>query len=1062
MWNDWNTKSLIVACLAFVMADACHAQDPPQGNEHSPKVAREPNRLEQRQRGLNQFPPGRFIESKAASPTVNLPLPQPAKPMAQNVGNVNQTNSIQYDLAIDLQIKERRAVVRQTVRWTNPGPIATDRLVFHVVANNRPTKAEQNVYNRTVESLRLDPRTAVDAKGGRFHLKSVTRNSQPLKFEFDKKFDTHLHVLAGQLIAPGESIKVELDFEVDIPKIQGRIGQHRGVTNLLNWYPVLAVFGKKSDYQKLADEESEKDESSKTSALKYGWDATPFVGWHQPWYNEVGDYNVQLRLPENVEAATGGHVVGRKQTETGHQLLQIKGQNLRDFTIVASDRFEAYKTSIGSLPIRVLAFPEHQGQARLALQVAAESIKRYSEWFGEYPYEEFELVESYFGWNGNESSGLVMIDARILAAPRRSGLYVEHLVAHEVSHQWWFSAVGTNGYTEPFMDEGIAAWVTRMSIEEKYGPDPSVIDLPGMGLCRLPNIPYRTLVHSGYDLYRDRGGDGKTLSSLDELGHVHNLFFLIYDRGARVHGMIQQRLGRDAYLIFLRELYKKYRFKILRFDDFQKELEAFTQSSWKEFFDDWLRSSKISDWQIDDVDVTRKDSQFHTVVTISQAAEIAEPVDIMCQTDGEGDSPIVRVQHQAGAGLDINPQMVPRVDGLGDDRWRITFITDHEPTQIEIDPHQMTLDANLNNNRWKPTAQVRYSPLFTPLDESTIVNPIDRLSIVFGPNIDMESRIGFRATVLGDNNFRISPFLAYDFETGQQHLAAGVDAIVYNFPSANWQLGARYEHALITNLQNDPGSQTRIYLRKVLAYTTSMIYPNNSYLDFYFRSGDNFFPDEDRTLNRATNGPAVQNYGDVRAIGVKFHADSRLPYWNPYSGYLFDAEYEHGFRAFGDGETYNRLQAQGSIVHKLPDNWGWLSETRLAGRLGGGYGFPDNGEHFRFGGPNRFRGLRADKVEGNAFWLSSLEWRFPLLSHLDFQLADNFAKVETVSGSLFYDFGETFLFDRSMGFEQAVGAGLYFDIPLLSFVERTTFRIEYGHTLNRNADAVWFGLYYPF
>ena len=105
------------------------------------------------------------------------------------------------------------------------------------------------------------------------------------------------------------------------------------------------------------------------------------------------------------------------------------------------------------------------------------------------------------------------------------------------------------------------------------------------------------------------------------------------------------------------------------------------------------------------------------------------------------------------------------------------------------------------------------------------------------------------------------------------------------------------------------------------------------------------------------------------------------------------------------------------MVKKLPDDWGWLSETRLAGRIGAGYGSSNNGEHFRFGGPNRFRGLHSNQVKGNAFWISSLEWRFPLLSHIDLELADNFATIESVSGSLFYDVGESFLFDESMGFE---------------------------------------------
>ena len=263
-----------------------------------------------------------------------------------------------------------------------------------------------------------------------------------------------------------------MEYWIDLPPLQGRVGQFRGVTNLLNWYPVLAVF----------------DEN--------GWDATPFVGWHQSWHVEVGNYDVSLTIPVNQRVASGGRIVGRSRDRQGRQVLKIEGRSLRDFTIVASDRFDVYESEFDGIPIRVLALPEDQGNARLALQVATESIRRFSKWFGRYPYQEFELVESYFGWNGNESSGLVMIDQRILDAPGRAGLYVEHLVTHEICHQWWYSAVGTDGFREPFMDESIVTWLTRLAIEEKHGQNPDVLDFPGVGIGQLPNIPYRTLVHT--------------------------------------------------------------------------------------------------------------------------------------------------------------------------------------------------------------------------------------------------------------------------------------------------------------------------------------------------------------------------------------------------------------------------------------------------------------------------------------------------------------------------------------------------------------------------------------
>lgn len=954
--------------------------------------------------------------------------------------------TIRYKMDIDLDVHQHRVAVVQRVHWTNTTQRPTSKLVFHVVTNHKPSDEQIEIYKRTLESLRVDPRTALDENGRRFHLDTLTHRGAGLEFRFDDDADTHLHVKLREPVTPGESIEIEFKYSIDLPQVQGRVGQYEGVTNLLNWYPILAYYGED------------------------GWDATPFVGWHQPWLNEVGHYDVNLRLPSDHRVATGGHIVSRTSHTGGRDTLKIQGRSLRDFTIVASNRFEVYESEYNGIPVRVLAFPEHQGQARLALQTAKESIKHFSEWFGPYPYQEFELVESYFGWNGNESSGLVMIDERILDAPRRAGIYIEHLVTHEICHQWWYSAVGTDGFREPFMDEGLVAWLTQVRIEDKYGRDPQLLDMPGCGLCRLPNIQYRTLLHSGYSLYRDRGGEKQTLATLKEMGHIHNLFFLVYDRGAQIMGMIHHRLGRDRFFEFLRGVYQKYQFRILRVADFERELESFTGHSWKSFFHNWLRTPGVADWKVEDVEVRREGDQYRSIVRIRQLAEISEPVEVVGLTSGD--------KRIALGVLDPRANIVPPLPRSGiipasavkagevpvavmdeSRTWTVELISNEEPAQVVVDPDGWVLDSNPANNRWKRELYVRFNPVFTPLDESPIFQPIDNPSLVFGPNIDEESRIGFRAAMLSANDYRISPFAAYNFESSYQYFSAGVDAIFYNVPDSNWDLGARYEQALLTNVANDPGNQKKVYLRRVLARTTSFIYPNLSYVDIYFRSGDNFFPLQDRT---APTDPRIEDYRNIRAAGIAFHLDTRMPYWNPETGYAIDVKYEHGLVAFGNGKDFDRLDGQVAAVQRLPDGIGWLSETRVAGRLSGGIALPNNGEHFQFGGPGRFRGIRPDRLEGNAFWVASAEWRFPLLEDLDIEFADNFAAVRSVSAAVFYDVGQSYVLNDSDGIENSIGAGLYVDLPLVSFVETLTVRLEYAHSLERNTNIIWFGLYRAF
>ena len=940
----------------------------------------------------------------------------------------------QYSLQIDLHPDQRFIDVQQRVQWTNPGTVATSELVFQVTANNKLTPEMIALGERTVESLRLNPAHSIDYEGRRFHLQSATVDGNAVESRFDSEHDTHLHVTLPNQVGPGQSVTLDMRFRIQIPKVMGRLGQYKGITNLLNWYPVLAVY---SD----------------------GWQPVPYIPWHQPWFNEAGDYQVTLTAPADHTLVTGGHVVRRSQTDASRQTLEIQGAGLRDFTIVASRRLRVLEGSAEGTPIRVYYFAEHKDHAETVLTTAVDSVQTYTRWFGKYPYRELEITESYFGWNGNESSGVVMIDERIFDLPKYASRYIEHLASHEICHQWWYSAVGTNGYAEPWMDEGLVTWFTRVRMEDRYGKDSDVLDFPSWGPFLLPNVPYRSLVHSGYDSYRRKGGNGSALGTLDEIGHLHNLFSLVYDKGARITGIIQKQMGREAFFDFLGQVYRKYRFKILTINDFQSELEAYTQRSWAAEFQAWKAGGKDTDLRLQDVEVTETETGYRTQAVVSGNSRTPQKIDLGIQLADDSGSTfrMATISEANNLPEGVSAKQISETD------WLVTIESDSKPDQLVVDPEGTYIDGNPYDNAWGTDVDVRLSPLYTPVDEASLTQPWQRHSVVTGFGVDQNGRIGFRASAISSNRFRISPFISYTAATATRNndrFSAGVDAVFYNFPNPNWQLIARYEQALLTNLENDPGQQGRIALRRIINYTSSLIYPDLAYVDVYARFGDNFFPDEDNTNNP---DPRIEEFDDVRAFGVDFHLDSQKPYWDPDRGIRIDANYEHGFRAFGGGATYNRVSGQFAAVQRLNHTTGWLSRTKVAGRVSGGYGWDDNGEHFRFGGPGRFRGRSADQTEGNAFWLGSLEWRFPIVGDLNYDVLDNTASLKGVDGSIFYDVGRSYLLNEAQGkADHAVGVGLYWQIPILSFVENLTVRTEYGYSVTNETGNFWFGLYRAF
>src|SRR5205823_9470360 len=100
-----------------------------------------------------------------------------------------------------------------------------------------------------------------------------------------------------------------------------------------------------------------------------------------------------------------------------------------------------------------------------------------------------------------------------------------------------------------------------------------------------------------------RGEASPTVQAMPKYGHLVNLLSMCYDRGGKIVGMIADRLGEAAFFDFMRLLYAKYQFRILRVEDFRCELNAYTGQNWDEFFDHWLYKAGLTDWCIEKVSI---------------------------------------------------------------------------------------------------------------------------------------------------------------------------------------------------------------------------------------------------------------------------------------------------------------------------------------------------------------------------------------------------------------------------------------------------------------------------
>ena len=313
---------------------------------------------------------------------------------------------------------------------------------------------------------------------------------------------TALEVRLDRPLEPGASTALELRVDVTAPRRPDRFGRFAGAAYFGNALPLLAV----------ADAD--------------GWNLPPYTFRGESFYSLSARWELRLRLPPGIRAATTGTTADGVTTVLA-----------RDLTIVAGP-LRATSRRDGGLTLRHWRLRESRADAERALRLAAAAMRSYARWFGPYGREELDLVEgpsvvARGAGLGMEYPELVLTPARAL------------VVRHEVAHQWWHGIVGSDEYAEPWLDESFATYAgVRLA--------------GGIRGCTPP-----------------RGRPRLTASMADFARRPHDDYRrVVYIGGACALTTLEQRLGRDRFDRLLREYVEEHRDGIATTADFVAAVRA--------------------------------------------------------------------------------------------------------------------------------------------------------------------------------------------------------------------------------------------------------------------------------------------------------------------------------------------------------------------------------------------------------------------------------------------------------------------------------------------------------
>lgn len=563
----------------------------------------------------------------------------------------------------------------ESIEYINNSPDNLDYLYFHLWPNayskndTKLAKELMSIYGKS--RLFKDPESRGYIDSLNFEV-----NGKKIKWDFSDGVTDICKLILSKPLKPGDTIIISTPFHLKIPGGGiSRMGHTGESYQISQWYPKPAVYDKS------------------------GWNQMSYLDQGE-FYSEFGHFNVSITLPSNYIVGATGNLqntdeiswLDKISSDTSWmkipdyitesfppsskkmKTITYYESNIHDFAWFADKRFHVLKGQI-SLPeskrkvTTWVMFTNKEAYIwKKAVQYVNNAILSFSKWNGDYPYDTFTAVQSSLeSGEGMEYPGLTVISTA------EDDYLLEEVLAHEICHSWFYSAIGSNERRYPFMDESITAANEVRFMEQKH-PSKKLWELSLKNkkvakFFKAENIPViriqelEWIIPARVNLEQSINLDASSYTTA-------NYGSIIYSKASLGFNYLRSFLGDSLYDSMMHSYYRKWKNKHPMPDDMKDVFVSHTEKDLSWFFDDFLGTTKRLDYKI------AKLKNGKTLV--KNKGELKAPLLI---AELKGDSIISKKWE----------------NGFEGSKW-----IDNKPgayTQIKIDPeHRMTELYRLNNN----------------------------------------------------------------------------------------------------------------------------------------------------------------------------------------------------------------------------------------------------------------------------------------------------------------------------------------------------------------------------
>lgn len=473
---------------------------------------------------------------------------------------------VDYKIEVELIDSIHTLDGKIAITYTNNSQESLDKIYFHLWPNAYNSKYSPFAQQQ-IDIGRTDFHFAREEEMGGISKLDFKVNGQKAAFQINKReVDTGI-LLLNQDLQPGEIITITTPFTVQVPESFSRMGSTEGAYQLTQWYPKPAVYDRD------------------------GWHVMSYLDMGE-FYSEFGSFDVTITTPSEYVLASSGTLVSEEQNGDTHT-RQFTAEDVHDFAWFVDLNFKVKSAPLllpsgKEITVSVYHTAFQEDLWSQSLEYAKRALTYFSEHVGEYPYPQYTVVQSALQAGGGMEYPMITVIDEVLDAQE-----LDHVIAHEIGHSWFYGILASNERAHPWMDEGMTTYFDHRYINRYYQDDHFSNLLPGFIAKKMDF----SVLQTGHQYFNQKNIDEKVSAHSEDMS-MENYVMSAYVKAPLALQYLESYLGTEEIDRLFQGYYQKWKFKHpgpLDVEHFFVE-NATKDISW--FFDYMINSNAKIDYQL--------------------------------------------------------------------------------------------------------------------------------------------------------------------------------------------------------------------------------------------------------------------------------------------------------------------------------------------------------------------------------------------------------------------------------------------------------------------------------